>query len=160
MKTFHLSYRLWLPQPREILFPFFSDAFKLEEITPVWLRIRVLAVNPNPMELGTEIDYRLRIRGIPVRWQTGITEWNPPQHFVDEQVRGIFRLWVHEHRFSEQGGGTLCEDLVRYATPGGALMNWLFVERDLREMFAFRAARFQAIFGQGRAESGSAVAHT
>lgn len=72
---------------------------------------------------------------------------DPPARFVDEQVQGPYRLWIHEHRFTEKEGGTLCEDMVQYFPWGGALTNKLFVERDVREIFAFRAMRLQELFG-------------
>jgi ligand-binding SRPBCC domain-containing protein len=93
------------------------------------------------MKAGTLIDYRLRIRGLPVRWQTEITAWQPPHRFVDEQKRGPYRLWVHEHRFESKAGGTLCTDHVRYAVPGGEWVHRLFVRRDVERIFAFRAVR-------------------
>jgi ligand-binding SRPBCC domain-containing protein len=75
--------------------------------------------------------------------------WDPPHHFVDEQVRGPYRIWIHEHRFLESSGGTSCEDHVQYAPLGGVLINKLFVERDVRKIFAYRLDRLQEIFGDG-----------
>lgn len=146
MKLFLFQTSQWLPYPRNEIFEFFSDAFNLETITPPWLQFRVVTPAPIAMREGTRIDYRLRIHGIPVRWKTRIVAWNPPQSFVDEQIGGPYRVWIHEHRFSEHEGGTFCEDSVRYAPPGGALIHKLFVERDVREIFAYRRARLIQIF--------------
>jgi len=146
MKRFHLDTSLWLPRPRNEVFQFFADALNLEDITPPWLRFRVITPSPIQICEGAEIKYRLRIRGIPIRWQTRITAWDPPLRFVDEQIRGPYRLWIHEHRFSEQQNGTLCEDSVQYAPVGGTLINKLFVERDVREIFAYRAERLRKLF--------------
>jgi ligand-binding SRPBCC domain-containing protein len=65
---------------------------------------------------------------------------------VDEQVRGPYREWIHEHRFNEKDGGTFCQDAVQYAPLGGVLINVLFVERDVRKIFAYRAERLKEIF--------------
>jgi ligand-binding SRPBCC domain-containing protein len=146
MKMFQFQSRLWLPSPRTEVFEFFSNALNLEDITPPWLQFRVLTSQPIQMREGAEIDYRLKIRGIPVRWRTRITVWDPPRRFVDEQLRGPYRLWVHEHTFKEDSRGTTCDDHVQYATLGGALINNLFVERDIRKIFAYRSARLQDIF--------------
>jgi ligand-binding SRPBCC domain-containing protein len=65
---------------------------------------------------------------------------------VDEQISGPYRVWIHEHRFTLRDGGTFCEDSVRYAPLGGAMMNRLFVARDVREIFAYRAERLKEFF--------------
>ncbi len=137
----------WLPRKRDELVPFFADALNLETITPPWLHFQVLTPVPIEMRVGQVIDYRLRVHGVPVRWRSEITVWDPPHRFVDEQRRGPYRLWRHEHAFCEQDGGTLCVDHVRYAVTGGALVNALFVARDVRRIFAFRREKLRALFG-------------
>ncbi|HET6143992.1 MAG TPA: SRPBCC family protein [Candidatus Acidoferrales bacterium] len=146
MKLFCFETGQWLPRPRNEIVEFFSDAFNLEKITPPWLRFRVLTPAPIAMREDTRIEYRLRIHGVPVRWQTRISAWHPPQGFVDEQISGPYRVWIHEHRFTERDGGTFCEDSVRYAPRGGAMMNRLFVARDVREIFTYRAERLNEFF--------------
>jgi len=113
----------------------------LEKITPPWLQFHVVTPTPIRMAAGTVIDYQLKIRGIPVRWRSEITVWDPPERFVDEQVHGPYRRWIHEHRFREDGNGTRCEDHVQDAPLGGALIHRLFVQRDIRKIFAYRAER-------------------
>jgi len=146
MKIFHFRSRLWLPRPRIEVFEFFSDALNLEELTPPWLKFHVITPQPIQMREGAEIDYRLKVHTIPVRWRSRITAWDPPSRFADEQLRGPYRLWIHEHRFTEDSGGTACEDHMQYATWGGALINRLFVEPDVRKIFVYRSARLQEIF--------------
>jgi ligand-binding SRPBCC domain-containing protein len=114
------------------------------------LRFEVLTPRPIPMAPGTRIEYRLRLRGIPIRWQSEITAWEPPYRFVDEQRSGPYSLWVHEHRFIADGEGTLAEDHVRYAAPGGWLVNRLFVERDVRKIFEYRRQKMLEVFGDNR----------
>ena len=159
MKTFEFESGIWLPKPLSEVFPFFSDAQNLLALTPPWLRFEVLTPAPISMKPGTTIDYRLRMHGVPIRWQSEITAWEPPDRFVDEQRRGPYRLWVHEHRFSEQNGQTLAEDHVRYAVRGGALVNRLLVARDLAKIFEYRHRRMALIFGAAQStESPSALA--
>ncbi|MFZ5787076.1 MAG: SRPBCC family protein, partial [Acidobacteriota bacterium] len=133
-----LTSELVLPRPREEVFPFFADARNLERITPPWLRFRILTPGPIGMREGALIDYRLRIHGVPVRWRTRIAAWEPPFRFVDEQVRGPYRSWVHEHLFDAVDGGTLCRDRVEYAVPGGAVVARLLVRPDTERIFAYR----------------------
>jgi ligand-binding SRPBCC domain-containing protein len=147
MKEFTFQTEVWLPRPREEIFQFFSDAANLETITPSWLKFKILTVFPLRVQAGALIDYRLRVRGFPLRWQTEITEWDPPRRFVDVQKRGPYRLWHHTHTFEDRDGGTLCSDHVRYRPRGGALVNRLFVRRDVERIFTFREQRLKEIFG-------------
>ncbi|MCA9046033.1 MAG: SRPBCC family protein [Planctomycetaceae bacterium] len=135
---YRLEAELWLDCPREEVFPFFADAFNLERITPPWLHFHVVSPAPIEMSEGTLIDYRLRLHGIPFSWRTLISRWEPPFMFVDQQLRGPYRLWHHEHQFIEAAGGTLVRDVVDYSVPGGAFIHWLMVERDVRKIFEFR----------------------
>lgn len=137
---------LWLPESRERVFSFFADAFNLEAITPPWLRFTVLTPGPITMGPGTMIDYRLKLRGIPLRWRSEITAWHPPWRFLDEQRVGPYRRWSHTHTFDEFSGGTLCGDVVHYAAPGGRLINALFVRRELERIFAYRRDAIRRLF--------------
>jgi len=153
MTEFTFRAELWLPRPLEEVFAFFSDAQNLETLTPPWVNFQVLTPAPIIMRPGVLIDYRIRIYGIPIRWRTEITEWEPPHKFVDVQLRGPYTLWHHTHGFAERDGGTLCSDEVRYRPRGGALMNWLFVRRDVERIFSYRKERLLQIFGDGKAEA-------
>lgn len=144
-KTSVFETEQWFPLAPAEVFSFFSDALNLELITPPWLRFKVLAVSPVEMKEGTLIDYRLRLRGIPLRWQSQITAWEPPFRFVDQQRRGPYRLWIHEHTFVESNSGTLARDRVEYAVPGGMLVQKLFVEPELKRIFAYRSRKMQEI---------------
>jgi len=146
MKTFLYNTELWLPRPRNEVFAFFADARNLETITPPWLQFNVLTPSPIVMRPGALIDYQLRVHGFPLRWRTEITEWQPPYRFVDQQIRGPYRLWHHTHSFMERDGGTLCRDEVIYRPRGGWLIDWLFVRRDVAQIFAYRTKQLQRIF--------------
>jgi len=146
MKTHSFTTEMWLKPPLEEVFSFFSDARNLERITPPWVRFRILPSGEIPMRLGALIDYRIRVHGVPLRWQSEITLWEPGRRFVDEQRRGPYRLWIHEHRFSAKDGGTLVEDRVEYAVPGGALVNRLFVANDVAKIFEYRKRKLEEIF--------------
>ena len=148
-KTSVFETEQWFPRRPEEVFSFFSDALNLELITPPWLRFKVLTVSPVEMKEGTVIDYRLKLRGIPLRWQSQITAWEPPHRFVDQQRRGPYRLWIHEHSFVESNGGTLARDRVEYSVPGGMLVQKLFVEPELKRIFAYRSRKMQEILVDG-----------
>jgi ligand-binding SRPBCC domain-containing protein len=138
MRTFELHSEIDLPRPLPEVFAFFADAANLQAITPPWLHFQFLSPLPVEMRAGTPIDYRIRLQGVPVRWRTEITEWEPPHRFVDVQLRGPYRLWHHEHTFCDLGGLTRVIDHVKYAVPGGALIECLLVRPRLETIFAHR----------------------
>jgi hypothetical protein len=146
MTTHIFETELWLPVAREKVFPFFANAHNLELLTPAHLHFHILNVGEIKMAAGTLIDYQLKIHGVPVRWQSEITVWNPPFQFADEQRRGPYRRWIHTHTFTEKDGGTLCHDHVEYAVPGGKLVNWIFVRNDIKKIFDYRAAALKKHF--------------
>lgn len=141
-----LKTELWLSRPHDEVFSFFADARNLQEITPPWLKFEVLTPAPIEMRAGTLIDYRIKVRGLPLRWRTEISEWEPPNRFVDIQLRGPYTLWHHTHTFEARDGGTLCGDLVRYRPWGGAFIDWLFVRRDVERIFQYRQERLRTLF--------------
>jgi ligand-binding SRPBCC domain-containing protein len=147
MKEHLFSSELWLARSPTEIFPFFADAKNLGTITPPWLKFEVLTPGQIKMGVGTLIDYRISLHGIPLRWRTKITAWEPPFRFVDEQIKGPYRRWIHEHRFAKSGLGTLCSDRVRYAVLGGPLIRRLFVEPDVKRIFAFRTNKLVELFG-------------
>jgi ligand-binding SRPBCC domain-containing protein len=129
--------------PRGIaeVFAFFALARNLEVLTPPWLRFEVLTPEPVRMRAGTLIDYRLRLHGLPLRWESLIEEWEPGRRFVDTQVRGPFRTWRHTHEFHLHPEGTLVRDHVRFEIPLGPLgelARTAFVQRDLGRIFDYR----------------------
>ncbi len=147
MTPFEFSAELWLPRALEEIFPFFAEARNLEKLTPAFLKFEVLTPAPIVMRAGLIIDYRLKVHGVPIRWKTEILEWDPPHRFVDTQLKGPYKLWHHTHTFEEQDGGTLCRDEVRYWPFGGALVNSLFVRRDVENIFEFRRKTLMDLFG-------------
>jgi ligand-binding SRPBCC domain-containing protein len=146
VRTTLFKSELVVPRERAEVFEFFSNAENLEALTPPWVRFRILTECPITMRKGCLIDYRLRVRGIPVRWRTEITTWEPPFRFVDEQQRGPYRCWIHEHMFEEHPDGTLVIDRVNYAVWGGRIIDRLFVRRDVESIFAFRRQKLLEIF--------------
>lgn len=149
MKTWRLRSSLWVPrQPAEV-FPFFADAQNLERLTPPWLSFHIATPQPIEMREGTLIDYRLRVRGLPLGWRTRIARWEPPFAFADEQLRGPYTRWHHTHTFTPQDGGTVLGDEVVMRPRGGPLAGVvmaLFVRRDVEQIFRYRAKVMAELF--------------
>ena len=139
--------------PLDEVWPFFSNARNLERLTPKFLKFEVLTPDPVEMAVGTRIDYKLRIRGLPIRWQSEITAWEPQHRFVDEQRRGPYRAWIHEHTFESDGDTTMARDFVQYDHVGGRLANRIMVGPDVRRIFAYREMALQEIFGAAQQEA-------
>jgi ligand-binding SRPBCC domain-containing protein len=148
-RTFRSSQ--WIPRSPEEVFAFFSDANNLEAITPPWLNFKVLTPGSIRLASGTEILYKLRLHGIPMKWTTQIRRWAPPQVFSDAQLSGPYRLWYHTHTFKPANGGTQMTDVVRYSLPFGMLgriIDILQTRREVEMIFAYRADRIAERFGR------------
>jgi ligand-binding SRPBCC domain-containing protein len=149
-KTYTLSFEQQVSLQLPEVFDFFSRAENLEVLTPPWLNFKILEVKPQPVRQGTLINYSLRVHGIPLRWRSEITEWEPPHRFVDLQLRGPYKLWRHEHRFEPRDGGTLILDTINLALPLGVLGQLAYkikVKSDVEKIFAFRTEKIRALFG-------------
>lgn len=140
----------FLPIPRREVFDFFATAENLERITPPELRFRILSPTPIEVDRGTLIDYRLRLFGLPFRWRTRITVWDPPHRFVDEQLSGPYRTWIHLHAFEEVEGGTRMQDRVRYRLPLGPLgaVALPVVRAQVERIFAYRERAIRELLGR------------
>ncbi|MBL9032071.1 MAG: SRPBCC family protein [Phycisphaerae bacterium] len=149
MREHELRAEVTIPRPIEEVFGFFADAGNLQAITPPWLHFAIVTPRPIEMREGALIDYRLRVRGVPMRWRTRIVRWTPPHGFVDEQLRGPYRLWWHEHEFREVSGGTLATDRVRYAVPMDRLVHRWLVRPDVERIFEYRKRALLQRFGAG-----------
>lgn len=142
-----LKAEILLPKPIDEVFSFFSDAYNLEALTPPWLRFNVVTPKPIEMKPGTLIDYKLRVRGLPLRWQSEICVWEPPHRFVDQQLIGPYKKWYHEHTFEEIDGGTLVRDIVHFRAPGPRFLGAIFVKPDVRRIFRYRQEQLAQRFG-------------
>jgi ligand-binding SRPBCC domain-containing protein len=141
-----------IARPLPEVFEFFSDAANLEAITPPFLRFKIVTPRPIEMREGARIDYRLSLWGVPLRWRTAITCFEPNARFIDEQEAGPYAYWHHLHEFEADGGGTRMRDEVTYRLPFGWLgsaVHEVWVERQLRTIFDYRAQVIDRLLGSG-----------
>tara|TARA_A100001037_G_scaffold194751_1_gene174299 strand:- start:5526 stop:5984 length:459 start_codon:yes stop_codon:yes gene_type:complete len=128
------------------VFDFFSNANNLEILTPSFLKFKILSELPEKIKLNDKIDYRLSLRNIPIKWRSEITAWEPHNRFVDEQVLGPYRKWVHEHLFVDNEEGCLAIDKVEYQVWFGFIVDKLFVKKELERIFSFRSKKLIDLF--------------
>lgn len=136
-----LTRSITISRPLREVFDFFADAGNLERITPPELNFHIITPRPIEIEKGTLIDYSLKLRGLPMKWKTEISVWDPPFEFVDQQLNGPYKQWIHRHRFTElEKGKTLIDDEVRYRLPLeplGDVVHFI-VRRELDYIFDHR----------------------
>ena len=150
-----------IPRPIDEVFDFFSRPRNLHRLTPTSMGFEYLS-DDGEMRAGLEIGYRIRpLFGIPVRWLTRITDFDPPHGFRDIQLRGPYRRWEHTHRFESVEGGTLVHDEVDYDVPGGPAgdaLNHLVLRNELRWIFLYRSFAIRAALADAGPPSGRTVA--
>jgi len=128
-------------KPLSEVFEFFSNAENLNKITPPDMQFKILTPLPIIIKKGTLIDYKIKVNGIPLNWQTEITEFEVNKRFIDKQLKGPYRVWIHEHTFEEKDGKTIMNDHVQFLSPGWFLepiINKLFIEKKVKGIFAYR----------------------
>jgi len=149
VRCFRFKCEQYLMHSPEKVFGFFSDAHNLEKITPPFLKFSVRSQSTPQIENGTLFNYKLKIRGIPVRWCSLIIDWKPIKSFIDTQLKGPYRVWHHTHRFSPYLDGTLIEDEVYYALPNipfiHTLLGW-YIAQDVTKIFQFRKKEIEKFF--------------
>lgn len=129
---------------------FFSSPQNLEVITPEKMKFRVLTEQPAAMYEGLMIAYKVSpVLGIPLGWITEIKTVRDGVFFVDEQRKGPYKIWHHEHHFEAVEGGVLMTDIVSYTLPLGFLgkfAHWLFVRKQLEGVFEYRFQKVEEMF--------------
>jgi ligand-binding SRPBCC domain-containing protein len=135
-----LSTRLEIPLPVDKVFEFFATAENLQRLTPPELQFRILTPKPIELRQGALIDYQLGLFGLKFRWKTEITNWDPPHQFIDVQLRGPYREWIHTHRFIPTSKGTAILDDVQYQLPFSPLGDLAYpvVRLQLARIFGYR----------------------
>ena len=150
MKLYTLESNQFINKPIEEVFQFFSKPENLSVITPAKLGFKILSPNPIKMEVGRLIDYNIYLMGIPIHWRTLITDYEPPNMFVDQQIKGPYAMWHHTHTFQKiNDKETLISDIVKYGLPFGfigGMANALYVKKDLESIFSYRFDKIKEIF--------------
>jgi len=142
----------FLPVSIQQAWDFFATPANLDAITPDALKFTTTSQLPGKIYEGLIITYKIRpMLNINVNWVTEITHIKQPYYFVDEQRKGPYAIWHHEHHFREAEGGVVMTDIVYYHI-GKSFFGWiagkLFVHRKLKEVFAYRFEVLEKYFNK------------
>lgn len=151
MKKYELYRETVLPITMLEAWDFFSNPVNLSKITPEEMSFKVVSKDlPNQIYNGLIIEYVVKpLAGIPLKWVSQISSVNAPYMFVDEQLKGPYAYWHHEHTFEEKNEQVLMIDKVTYSVPFGIfgqLANRLIVKSKLEEIFDYRTKVIVEIF--------------
>ena len=149
MKVYKLKFKQVINSSLDDVFGFFSNPENLSKITPEKLGFNILTPTPIKMKEGQLIDYSIKLLGKKIRWRTMITEYIPKVKFVDQQLKGPYSMWHHTHEFRDLDGKVEMTDEIYYVMPFGLLgrlVNFLFVSRDLNNIFKHRVEIINKIF--------------
>lgn len=152
MSVYSLRRTQFIPAGIEQVWEFFSNPANLAEITPSYMKFRVTSPpHKGSIYPGQMITYKVSpVLGIPLTWVTEITHVADGKMFVDEQRKGPYTMWHHEHHFEEVEGGVLMTDVVYYSLPLwilGNIAHAVFVRRQLNGIFKFREQVVKKFFG-------------
>lgn len=151
-KVYQLKQVLVIPAPIQPVWDFFSKATNLLTITPPELNLKVTSETmADETYAGQIITYYVKpLLGIPIYWMTEIKHVERLRFFVDEQRRGPFQLWHHQHHFREVADGVEMTDLVHYQIPFfflGSIAHGLFVRKKVEAIFDYRNEKVREQFG-------------
>jgi ligand-binding SRPBCC domain-containing protein len=149
---YQLIRKQFVPADLETCWDFFSSPKNLKTITPDYMGFDILVDIPEKMYEGLMIEYSVKpLLGIPMRWITEIKYVHEQRYFVDEQRKGPYKMWHHEHHFEAVDGGVMMTDIVSYELPLGILgkiAHPLFVRKKLEEIFEYRVQKVEELFGR------------
>ena len=140
-----------LPVGRNEVWDFFSKPSNLSKLTPGEMNLKVSKDNDREVYEGMELQFEVSpIMGIHMKWISRITKVKKGEYFIDEQLKGPFAFWRHEHRFNAVDGGTEVVDILTYKMPMGKLGKLaypLLVKGKIEDLFVYRKQELQEIFG-------------
>jgi len=100
---------------------------------------------------GMIVSYTLSpLFNISIKWATEIAQVNELKYFIDNQIKGPYKIWHHEHRFKEIANGIEMRDILFYELPYGAfgrLVHKLFIKKKVEEIFNYRSEKIKELFG-------------
>jgi len=153
MSVKNFEFRHTLPIDIKTAWSFFSDPENLSKITPPEMNFVIHTnIKGRPAYAGQMIVYTVSpLLNIPMSWVTEITHVQEPNFFVDEQRKGPYKMWHHQHKIEAIEGGVLMTDIVNYQPPFGflgSIANTMIIKKQLKEIFDYRTIAIEKRFGK------------
>lgn len=87
--------------------------------------------------IGFDETVTWRTKKLSRTWfmQVKITEMTRPSYFCEEQIKGDFKSFHHEHHFKPIDNGSIMIDILNFESPKGFLgtmLNFFYVEKYMR----------------------------
>ena len=107
----------------------------------------IVGTGPEVAVTGSVLYQRLVISGAGLG---PALEWRPAR-FVDVQVKGPYKEWIHTHTFESSPTGTLIRDHVQYQLPLTPLGDVVLpvIRLQLRRIFAYREEAARRLLIEG-----------
>jgi len=144
------EFKQFVPGSLDMVWDFFSSPANLSKITPSEMGFTITSPIQPEMYAGMFITYKVSpVVGLKLNWVTEITQIHGHNFFIDEQRRGPYSIWHHEHHFKEVNGGVEMHDILYYCIPFGflgSIADRLFVRNKVKGIFEFREKRVKELF--------------
>lgn len=125
----------------QAIFDFLVDPENVVKISPPEIDLEFFHV-PRPLDVGSQVEFRIRQYGIVQHCIHEITELQAPHRLTERQVQGPFKYFVHEHHIHPDGNdGTTMRDRIEFEPPRGLVGLWLNeakIRKTLASGFAHR----------------------
>ena len=130
---------------------FFSQPENLEKITPPYMNFKILSRSEvSEMYPGMIITYKISpLFNIAIKWSTEITQIRDNKYFIDNQIKGPYKIWHHEHHFKEIKNGIEMRDILFYDVGFGIigkLLHKFFIKKRVLEIFKYRELKIKELF--------------
>ncbi len=147
-----LEVEQFVPITMKNAWDFFSSPENLSIITPPEMNFIITSGKPGKMFAGQVISYKVNVLPfIKNNWVTEITQVKENEYFIDEQRFGPYKMWHHEHHFTEKNNGVLMRDKVSYKIPfgyAGRIVHFLVIRKKLNGIFSYRIKKLEELFGK------------
>ena len=141
-KIYQLHSEITIKTDLDTAWDFIGSPKNLDLITPDDMIFEIVSDLPEEMHEGLLVEYRV---GIPIlgkqNWLSELKHIRERHSFVDEQLVGPYKLWLHYHEISKVEDGVRFVDHVNYIMPFGPLgeiARAIYVKRQLKRIFDYR----------------------
>ncbi|MFN8019939.1 MAG: SRPBCC family protein [Acidimicrobiales bacterium] len=101
----------------------------------------IAGVTSGLIGFGEQVTWKATHFGMPFKMTSKVTAMTAPHLFVDEQLKGPFQRFRHEHRFERRGVATLMIDIIDFTSPvgpAGRIVDLVILERYMAKLIKER----------------------